>query len=114
MDLVPHHVVPSAIVLWLFINNNIGGSITLLVPVVESQLTLQYSLLLLFPGCYLMASFMFSMTLLTLGCRTVVRRKRKGENEKLMQVPDSEYTGYSGELPGQRKGYGSVSINSPS
>ena len=87
LDQVPHRLVSSAVVLWLFINNNIGGAVPLLVPVIEQywELSLRYSLLVLFPGCYLMAAMFFTATLLTMCCRAVLKRRRNDfERKKLL------------------------------
>ena len=87
LDQVPHGLVSSAVVLWLFINNNIGGAVTLLVPVVDRYVGLRYSLLILFPGCYLMATVFFSATLFTLCCRAAWRR-RGPETKMLISEPN--------------------------
>ena len=85
LDQVPHRLVSSAVVLWLFINNNIGGAVPLLVPVIEQYWELRYSLLVLFPGCYLMAAMFFTATLLTMCCRAVLKRRRNDfERKKLL------------------------------
>ena len=84
LDQVPHRLVSSAVVLWLFINNNIAGGITLLVPVVERYVGLRYSLLILFPGCYLTATVLFSATLLTLCCRAAWKSHKRGPETKLL------------------------------
>ena len=68
IEMVPRRVVAVAIAFFLFVINNIGALLPLLIPALESGLELRYILLLLFPGSYLLAAILFAATLALLMC----------------------------------------------
>lgn len=68
IELVPHRVVAAAIAVFLFVINNIGGAMPLLVPVLEARINLRYTLLILFPGMYLIAASLFCVVLVIVKC----------------------------------------------
>ena len=63
IEMVPRRVITVAVAFFLFIINNIGGVLPLLIPPLESRLELRYTLLLLYPGSYLLAAILFAFTL---------------------------------------------------
>ena len=69
IDLVPIDVTSAAVALFLFIINNIGSCMTLLVPVMAAQMGLRYTLLVLFPGSYIVAAILFGVTLAVQVCK---------------------------------------------
>ena len=87
IEMVPRRVIPVAVAFFLFVINNIGGALPLLVPYLEMKLNLRYTLLLLFPGSYVLAAVLFSITLIVTKCKQCCRR-RKIEEEFLIQVED--------------------------
>lgn len=68
IDMVPRRVVAVAVAFFLFVINNIGGVVPLLIPALEARLELRYILLLLFPGSYLLAAILFAVTLVVVVC----------------------------------------------
>ncbi len=63
VELVPADLAASATAVYVFVINMIGGNMNILVPPVQdSGLSLQLTLLILFPGCYLLGAFLFTIT----------------------------------------------------
>jgi len=60
--LVPPDVVSLAIALYMFIINNIGNSLNLLVPPLSTATGLRVAMLIMFPGSYLVAAILFLIT----------------------------------------------------
>ena len=80
ISLVPVDTASAAIALFLFIINNIGGTLNLLVPPLETAIGLQYALLILFPGLYVLAAVLFILTFCSLKfspCQHKHRRVRR-------------------------------------
>lgn len=80
ISLVPVDTASAAIALFLFIINNIGGTLNLLVPPLETAIGLQYALLILFPGLYVLAAVLFIVTFVLLKfspCQHKHRRVRR-------------------------------------
>ena len=80
ISLVPVDTASAAIALFLFIINNIGGTLNLLVPPLETAIGLQYALLILFPGLYVLAAVLFILTFFLLKfspCQHKHRRIRR-------------------------------------
>ena len=93
IDLVPRDITSAAVALFLFVINNIAGVMTLVVPYLEMAIGLRYSLLILFPGLYVVAATLFSVTYSILLCSQKRNKKRIGsleENRALIQAVDSE------------------------
>ncbi|KAK2150664.1 hypothetical protein LSH36_396g03020 [Paralvinella palmiformis] len=74
IDLVPSDLTASAVAVYFFIIQIIGGNMNLLVPPIEHQLGLRYALLITFPAMYLLAALLFTITL-----AVYVRSKRSKE-----------------------------------
>lgn len=97
VELVPLSVASAAVALYLFIINNIGGNLSLLIPPLQSKIGLRYSLFLLFPGCYLLAALFFFFTFLFL-CFFKKGQQRSSsrisitipERQSLLQDTDSD------------------------
>ena len=88
VEMVPVGVASAAVALYLFIINNIGGNISLLLPPLQSKIGLRYSLLLLFPGCYLLAALFFFVTFLALCCAP--HKKTPSHHEVRVHVQEKE------------------------
>lgn len=96
IELVPRRVLAAAVAFFLFIINNIGGSMPLLIPSLEAKFTLRYALLILFPGSYLLAAALFAVVLVIvrsmemecckLKCQEKNRRPVTVEDEYLIQA----------------------------
>ena len=59
MDLVPPEVSSAAVSLYLFIVNIIGGNLNLLLPSLQAAIGLRYSMVILFPGAYILSGVFF-------------------------------------------------------
>lgn len=94
IELVPHRIVAGAVAFFLFVINNIGGALPLLIPVLEGGVNLRYTLLILFPGAYLLAAALFALVLVLIKsskCLPCCRKEETPEvNEEthLIQVGD--------------------------
>lgn len=77
ISLVPVDTASAAIALFLFIINNIGGTLNLLVPPLETAIGLQYALLILFPGLYVLAAVLFIVTFVLLKLSPCQRKHRR-------------------------------------
>lgn len=75
IDLVPPHLTSFAVAVYLFIINNIGGSLNLVLPALEDAIGLRSALVVLFPGMYLAAAVLFSATLLLIFCREKIGKR---------------------------------------
>ena len=87
VELVPVGVASAGVALYLFIINNIGGNLTLLLPPLQSKIGLRYSLLLLFPGCYLLGAFFFFLALLLL---CFVKDKHQASTRVSFKLPEKQ------------------------
>lgn len=63
IELVPGRIVAAAVAFFLFVINNIGGAMPLLIPLLAARIDLRYTLLVLFPGSYFMAAALFAVAL---------------------------------------------------
>ena len=86
VELVPVGVASAGVALYLFIINNIGGNLTLLLPPLQSKIGLRFSLLLLFPGCYLLGAFFFLALLLL----CFVKDKRQASTRVIFKLPEKQ------------------------
>ena len=96
--MAPRDIASAAVALFLLIINNIGGSLPLLVPALEMVISLRIALLLLFPGLYLLAAVLFTLTLCVWKAREVWRKRRPLEIEA---EPDSDIVGAYGGGDGE-------------
>ena len=92
MDLVPLDIVSTAVAMYNFIVNNIGGNLNLLLPLLQKVVGLQTAMILLFPGTYILAGMIFIATGLSWRCRCVQLEDIKitAEVEGLLQPPDED------------------------
>ena len=65
---VPFEVVSISVAIYLFIINNIGSTLNLLVPPLSAATNQRVSLVILFAGSYLVAAILFSLTMLIHYC----------------------------------------------
>lgn len=91
ISLVPGDYASAAVALYLFIINNIGGAMTLLIPPLEASIGLRYALTVLYPGPYVVAAGLFALTQVVLKCGRK-RRRREGVSvtSPLIQHQDSD------------------------
>lgn len=68
IELVPARMVAVAVAFFLFIINNIGGALPLLIPSLQAKINLQHTLLVLFPGSYFLAAVLFAIALIVVKC----------------------------------------------
>ena len=92
MDLVPLSLTSTAVAIYLFIINNIGGSLNLAVPMLEGAIGLRSALIILFPGMYLMAAVLFAAALLLIFCRERIGRRRES-GERIHGMTSHEHQG---------------------
>lgn len=98
IDMVPSRVVAVAVAVFLFIINNIGGLLPLLIPLMDTHIGLHYTLLVLYPGAYFGAAVLFALTLTITKCPSCSKTHfpaltsddEEGESELLIQAEDSE------------------------
>ena len=88
--LVPPDVVSVTVAIYIFIINNIGSSLNLLVPILFSAIGLRTTMLLMFPGTYLIAAILFLFTSIIYGFTsrdTHSDGSDDGETENLLREP---------------------------
>ena len=71
IEMVPRRMVAVAVAFFLFVVNNIGGLLPLLIPALDRQLELRYIMLVLLPGAYVVAAILFAITMVTKACQCV-------------------------------------------
>lgn len=76
IELVPGRVLATAVAFFLFVINNIGGALPLLIPALEAKIDLRNTILLLFPGTYLLAAALFAVVLLVIKCEECWRQSQ--------------------------------------
>ena len=82
ITMAPSDITSAAVALFLFIINNLGEVMPLLVPLLEMAIGLRSSLLVLFPGLYFLAAVLFAVTLCVWKCKEVmVSRRERDEDE---------------------------------
>ena len=88
--LVPPEVMSLTVAIYIFIVNNTGSSLNLLVPVLSSAISLRVTMLLMFAGTYLMAAILFLFTLIVYYCtkrHTHHDVTNQGETDTLLRDP---------------------------
>ncbi len=74
IELVPSDLTTSAVAIYFFIIQIIGGNMNLLVPPIEQSLGLQYAMLIMYPGMYIVGALFFVSALLVV---TFQQKKNK-------------------------------------
>ena len=96
IELVPVNVSSASVSLYLFIVNIIGGNLNLLLPSLQRQMGLQYSMIVLFPGAYFIAGIFFILTGLTWKLRyiqpVVKDDSSSEETTSLIQNTNEDFT----------------------
>lgn len=89
--LVPPEVVPLTVAIYIFIINNLGSCLNLLVPVLFSAIGLRLTMLLMFAGAYLMAAILFLFTSVIYRCTNKHTHDggNHGETDALLNDPTS-------------------------
>ena len=88
--LVPPDVVSIIVAIYIFIINNIGSSLNLLVPVLSTTIGLRVTMLLMFAGTYLMSAILFLFTSILYCCtsrHTHHNVTNSRETDNLLQEP---------------------------
>lgn len=75
IELVEPEVSPASISLFLFISNNISSVMPLLLPLLRNHYHLQRTMLILFPGLYVISAVLFSLSLCLLLLRDLCHKK---------------------------------------
>lgn len=88
--MAPRDITSAAVALYLFVINNLGGSLPLLVPVLEMVIDLHSALLILFPGLYLLAAILFAVTLCVWKCNKVMKQRRERDSDVDSRVDETE------------------------
>ena len=89
--LVPPDVVSITVAIYIFIINNIGSSLNLLVPVLSSAIGLRVTMLLMFAGSYLLSAILFLLTSIVYYCTNRHAHHNvndTGETDNLLREPD--------------------------
>ena len=81
---VPFEVVSISVAIYLFIINNIGSLLNLLVPPLTMLTNLRLTLAMLFGGAYLLSAILFSFTLLIHYCGNRFRGYSIEETSRLL------------------------------
>ena len=79
IDLVPSDLTASAVAVYFFIIQIIGGNMNILEPPIRKQLNMRYALLILYPGCYVVGAILFLVTFYLIS--------RRGENKNTSDDP---------------------------
>ena len=79
IDLVPSDLTASAVAVYFFIIQIIGGNMNILEPPIRKQLNMRYALLILYPGCYVVGAILFLVTFCLIS--------RRGENKNTSDDP---------------------------
>lgn len=90
ITMAPTDITSAAVALFLFIINNLGGSMPLLVPPLEMAIGLRSALLVLFPGLYLLAAVLFAITLSVWKCKEVLAAQKNQEKDGDGDLEESE------------------------
>ena len=91
IELVPIEVAPASVALFVFISSNISSIVPLFLPLLHDIYDLQRTMLILFPGLYLVAATLFcgSLIILTaLDLRNKVKCKRSSPTQERRQTSD--------------------------
>lgn len=99
IELVPGKLVAVAVAFFLFVINNIGGAMPLLIPSLAAKINLRYTILVLFPGSYFMAAALFALVLLIVKSRECIPARQRStapdEESFLIQVEDEPSFSFS-------------------
>ena len=99
MELVPQEVSSTAVSLYLFIVNIVGGNLNLLLPWLQKSIGLQNSMIVLFPGAYCVGGVFFILAGLSWNIRYI--------KPVLPVIPDEE----TSLINNERVGDESISVD---
>ena len=85
IELVPRDLSASAVAVYFFIIQIIGGNMPLFVTPLTNALDYRWALLILYPGMYVAAAMLFIVTLLMVACKD--SRISETEYDMTKQVP---------------------------
>jgi hypothetical protein len=98
IELVPTRLVAVAVAFFLFVINNVGSSLPLLIPPLAARINLRHTLLLLFPGSYFLAASLFAVTMVVVRssrcCEVDTKWKRDMERESFI-IQEAEEPSFS-------------------
>ena len=95
IELVPGRLVAAAVAFFLFVINNIGGVMPLLIPLLTDRINLRHTLLVLFPGSYFLAAALFAVVLVVVRSRQCYKappRTGREEESFLIQVEEPSFS----------------------
>ena len=95
IEMVPLTVAAAAVAIFLFVINNIGGCVNLLVPPLKAVLGIKYALLILVAGPYALAGSVFLLIVMGLQVKNKCRRSTSDddindEEERVQLLEESQ------------------------
>lgn len=106
VDRVPSGITTSAVAIYFFVIQVIGGNMNLFVTPITNNLDLRLALVITYPGFYLLGAFFFFLALLVDQCCT--------KREEISDEVATEGSEKSGELSEANKNADVVDITEPS
>lgn len=92
IEMVPTDISSASLALYLFIVNNIGGNLNIILPPLQKAIGLQHALVVLFPGTYLLSGLLFTIVALVWQCRSRHRVTKPPIHKPLIQRDDEDLT----------------------
>ena len=62
IEMVPSEIASGSLALYMFLVNNIGGNLNLILPPLESRLGLQLAMVILYPCMYIISGVLFAVS----------------------------------------------------
>lgn len=94
IEMVPLTVAAAAVAIFLFVINNIGGCVNLLVPPLKTAFGMKYALLILVAGPYALAGCVFLLIVIGLKVKSRCRRSTsediEDEEERAQLLEESQ------------------------
>lgn len=88
IELVPVPMRTTSVAIYLFIISVIGGNMNLLIPPLTKVMSLQYALLIMYPGFFALSAVLFLITLFSL--KSDIRKAQADEQALLPTLQESE------------------------
>ena len=86
--LVPPDIVSFTVAIYIFIINNIGSSLNLLVPILTSAIGIRVTMLLMYAGTYLLSAILFLFTTIVYYTSRHPPHNTSWETDQLLHEPD--------------------------
>ncbi|XP_077986710.1 MFS-type efflux pump MSMEG_3705-like [Glandiceps talaboti] len=91
VELVPASVRTASVAVYFFIITNIGGSMPLLVPVLDHAINLRIALIILYPGMYVAGALLYLLSLFVI--KRDIKKVQERESTDKALLDDSDATG---------------------